>query len=479
MSELAVAAALAVTIATGWSALAGVTARLSRPERFAWALSGGLLIQGLVLVAATALSLRPTRAVFLAADLAIVGAGFLLRRGRRTAAEPEAPGGGPGRSDLAAKLLLTLALLAWLVFLVEAVSEPMWSTDFLAIWGMKGKVVYLTGSVPARLFRDPALYWAHREYPLLVPFSLASLASLAGEWNDRALALLFPGCALATWLAVYGFLARRSSAVGGAIGAVLTTFCFCLYHPVNAGTAETVFALGAVLAASAFLDLAHENDSATRWRLAIAALFCAATKQEGTLWVFLLGAVWLVFLRRSPRTWTADDRRTLAAFAVPPALHWIALFLLRGNATRRDFDFARFEPAHWRELGANFAHVVSRIATTEAREAAIGLAAIAVYLLVTRPGFADALFFALGAQILFYCVAFSVSSFDPMYAVDGAFRRIALTLFPVAALALAARWPGSAPAGASPWSQSSSSSVPGSLPNAPDDIKSSTSPARA
>ncbi|MEX0878303.1 MAG: hypothetical protein WD451_01075, partial [Thermoanaerobaculia bacterium] len=78
----------------------------------------------------------------------------------------------------------------------------MWSTDYLAFWGYKGKVVFLTGEVPRRLFQDPALYFAHREYPLLVPLSLAALASWLGEWNDQALAVFFPVCALATLLAI-------------------------------------------------------------------------------------------------------------------------------------------------------------------------------------------------------------------------------------------------------------------------------------
>jgi hypothetical protein len=83
--------------------------------------------------------------------------------------------------------------------------------------------------------------------------------------------------------------------------------------------------------------------------------------------------------------------------------------------------------------------VVLRIATTEVAQASVALSVIALFLLVTRRGFADRLLLAIGAQIFFYCVAFSVSSFDPMYAVDGAFRRIALTLFPTLTLVLCAR----------------------------------------
>jgi hypothetical protein len=88
-----------------------------------------------------------------------------------------------------------VAALAWLIFLGESLADGMWGTDFLAFWGYKGKIVYLTAELPRRLFQDPALYFAHREYPLLVSLSLASLAAFVGRWNDEALALLYPVCA--------------------------------------------------------------------------------------------------------------------------------------------------------------------------------------------------------------------------------------------------------------------------------------------
>ena len=144
---------------------------------------------------------------------------------------------------------------------------------------------------------------------------------------------------------------------------------------------------------------------------------------------------------RGLRGWKREEWKAAAAFAVPPTVHWVLLFLLRGAQTRRDFDFHFFEPAQWANLLSRFAAVCARIATTEMREVALPLTAILLYLLVTRRGFADVLLPALTAQILFYCLAFSVSSFDPMYAVDGAFRRIAMTLFPVLALVLGARIP--------------------------------------
>jgi hypothetical protein len=307
----------------------------------------------------------------------------------------------------------------------------MWSTDYLAIWGLKGKMIATIGHVPRRLFDDPALYWAHREYPLLVPLSLATLASFAGGWDDQALALFFPLCELATLLALFGFLARRVSGVSGAAACALAALCFPLYRAVNAGTAEVPFAFAVVLVSCAFLDTVLGGFPASRARLFCASLFCVSIKQEGTLFVGLL-ALSLLFRRR---------RRDAGVLLAAPLLHWGALYLLRGPQTRRDFDLTLFEPGRWKELPQLFATVVGRMLSTEAVLAWIPLSAIGLFLLVTRRGVADPLLPIFPLQILAYAIAFSVSSFDPIYAVEGAFRRIALTLFPALTIVLCARLP--------------------------------------
>ena len=439
-SALALVLALAMTGLVGWALARFWASGLRLTERLAWSLATGLLSQAVLLLLSAAAGIPPRRAFFLAADLTLIAVCAWLGRRRRLGRERT---DASGRTEPLVLLLLAAAGAAWLLFCLLAMAEPMWATDYLAIWGLKGKTIYEVQALSSRLFRDSALYWAHREYPLLVPLTLASLAGMAGEWNDQALALLFPALSLATLALTYGFLSRRVSRIAGAAATLLTALCFRLYSPVNAGTAEVPFALGAVLAACAFLDLLENNSAEVRGRLALAALFCASTKQEGTLWIALLGVAFL--FTRGIRGWKRVEWKAIAALAAPPALHWMLLFLLRGRQSRRDFDFHFFEPGHAGELLSRFAAVCVRVATIEMREAALPLTAILLYLLVTRRGLADVLLPALAAQILFYCLAFSVSSFDPMYAVDGAFRRIAMTLFPVLTLVLAARFPSPEP----------------------------------
>ncbi|HEY2798427.1 MAG TPA: hypothetical protein VGK26_11110, partial [Thermoanaerobaculia bacterium] len=396
---------------------------------------------------------RPSGAKLLAFEAIVAAAAWAAYRRRAAARGLRSAGfeGAPTRRGwpILSWLLFGVAAAAWLVFLGEALADGMWGTDFLAFWGYKGKVVYLTSELPRRLFQDPALYFAHREYPLLVPLSLASLAAFVGRWNDEALALLYPACALATLCALSGFLERRVSRLAGATAAALAALCAFLYKAGNAGTAEIPFALSLVLAASAAIDWLSQDRAANVWRLALASLFCASLKQEGTLFVLLLAAVVWFRARGTQRASEpaapnrgspgAPARTALMALAAPALAHWLLLFALRGNQSRRDFDFTLFEPARWTELPALFALVLGRFARIGWTEALVPILAILVFFLVTRRGVGEPLLPVFPAQVFFYAVAFTVSSFDPLYAIDGAFRRITMSLFPAFLLVLCSR----------------------------------------
>src|SRR5262249_25525408 len=93
-----------------------------------------------------------------------------------------------------------IAAAGVLLFGVIALSSPMWTTDFLAIWGLKGKIIFATTSIPKRLFQDPSLVWSHPEYPMLLPLAFASLAAELRTWDDYAMSILYPAFQAATAL---------------------------------------------------------------------------------------------------------------------------------------------------------------------------------------------------------------------------------------------------------------------------------------
>ncbi len=253
-------------------------------------------------------------------------------------------------------VLGSVAFCAWLVFLVGAIADSMWTTDFVAFWGYKGKVVFLTSEIPRRLFDDPALYFAHKEYPLLVPLSLAAIALVVGEWNDQALALLYPACEAVTLLALFGFLH------GGSRGSPeqrqrRSRPSVSLYRPANAGTSEVPLALGLVLLVSAALDFLRRDASASAWRLSVAALFCATLKQEGPC-----SRPWL----RSSFSGACGSRTERPGYEVRQR----SFRLQRCTGSRStyfegvrpgDYDLTLFIPDRWTELPSRFESVVTRI----------------------------------------------------------------------------------------------------------------------
>ncbi|HTR02042.1 MAG TPA: hypothetical protein VMN82_02515 [Thermoanaerobaculia bacterium] len=426
--------ALAVATVCGWTVARMFTAGVTGREKFAWSFAAGLMVQAIGLLVVLAVGARPSTPGVLGVELGIgvaaLAAGILRRR--------PAPGWFPARRQIDA-LTVALAIVAgaaWALFLLTAVADSPWATDFLAVWGYKAKIVYEAGTVPARLFADPALDFAHPEYPLLVPLSLSALAAAAGQWNEPALSLLYPACALATLLALSGFLARRVSRVAGALAAALSALCFFLYRPSNVGTAEIPFALAAVLLTVAASDFALEASAGETARLAAAALFAASVKQEGALLsVLLAAAVWWKLRPTEARR----ARSGGVALVLPVALHGVLQVVLRGHRPSRDFDLALLSPGRWGELPARFGAALARLLVADVLPASVPLLAIVVLLIATRRGAADWLLGVLALQLLGYVAAFTLSAYGPAYAVDAAFSRIATTLFPALTLVLAAR----------------------------------------
>jgi hypothetical protein len=446
-----VLAGAVVTAAMGYALARFFTDELSPAERLAWSLGTGFLVQSILFVIVVSILPGRARLPLVVIDIAIVAASFLARGGLLIHSPRVLGDAAPipslrlwregkvdGRPFVIALLAITGA--ASLLFLVTALSEPMWAPDYLAMWGLKGRTIFETGFIPRRLFQDPALSWGRPDHPLLVPISLATLASLSGGWNDQALALFFALCGLATILGVWGFLARRVSPLTGAAAAALVSTCFPLYRAVNAGHAEIPLALALVLASCAFLDALGGSRSAMT-RLFFASLLSAWIKPEGTLFVLLLaGVLWVRQRTRLVDTWKTGGW----ALVVPPVLHASLMFFLCRPLPPRDFDPTFFEPRRWSELLSRFGSVLARIVGTELLHVWIPVLAIGLFFLSTRRGLADPLLAVFGLQILAYLAAFSISSFDPMWKVDSCFQRIVATLYPAFALVLGARTGGEA-----------------------------------
>jgi hypothetical protein len=429
---LRVLASALATGAVGYALVRFGTTGLRRSERVAWSFAAGLLVHATLLVIAWSLFPDSGALPILAGAAVIIAASFVMRR-PMTSPSPATP---ETKRPAFVAPLLAIAGAGCLIFLIAALSEPMWATDYLAMWGLKGKTIFETGSIPRRLFQDPALSWGRPDHPLLVPISLAALAALSGGWHDQALALLFPLCELATILAIWGFLSRRVSPLAGASAAALVSLCFPLYRAVNSGLAEIPLAFALVLASGAFFDVLQTGSRSARARLFLASLFASWAKPEGALFVLLLAGVLLVRQRfHVVRAWKSGGW----ALVVPPILHAGLMHFLGRPLPQRDFDSTFLEPRRWTELLSRCAIVLGRVVSTQPPAFWISLLAVGLFLLVTRRGLADPLLAVLALQMLAYLAAFAISSADPVWKVDSCFQRISATLLPALFLVLAAR----------------------------------------
>jgi hypothetical protein len=356
MSVLVVFLFLAVATIAGFAIARVFTAGLSLAEKIAWGFAFGLLLQAGIEVGLLAARLAPGPKKIIVVEAALALAAFSIPRHWIPSTPP-----APKKSFGAYWLLRLIAAAGVLLFGVVALSSPMWTTDFLAIWGLKGKTIFSTASIPKRLFHDPALVWSHPEYPMLLPLTFASLAAELRVWDDLAMAILYPAFQAATALAVGGFLSRRVSKTSGAVGACLTAVCFPLYSAGNVGLAEIPLALGLVLLSCAALDVVNECTPGTRFRLLAASFFCSAIKQEGTLFALVVAAGLAVVGRRGTRF----TRRAWLWAAVPALVHGIGWRLLRGPAPRPYIDFSLLEPRRWGELVDREFQVVKHLSTLE------------------------------------------------------------------------------------------------------------------
>ena len=362
LSIARVAAVAAVASAFGFAAsrAACPPGREFRAERlaWAWAIAAGL-ISGLV-PASFLVGIEPGWPGLLVLGALAVAAGRFLRVPEP--AGPPAPAEAGARA--AAGVVFPLIALGVALYLLRALTEPMWSNDYLAIWGLKGKTIHAAGALPRHLFTDPAFAYSHPEYPLGLPFFYAGMAFLTGRWDDHAMALVFPIFQVATLLGLFGWLRRHGVSRTAAALAAAILACFePLYSAFLTGMAEVPLSLGLLLFGVSLSD-AVEGDPGALRRLAFAAGLMTATKNEGLFFAAVGCLLVLGF---------GGARRWRCAFAALPTalIVQMAHMLWRGRAPLRDFDFSSFSVARAGEALATAARVPGTVGWAE-----IGLIAV-------------------------------------------------------------------------------------------------------
>jgi hypothetical protein len=321
------------------------------------------------------------------------------------------------------------------LYVLRALTEPMWANDYVAIWGFKGKTFFAERHIPDRLFRWLSLSFSHPEYPLGLPMLYAGIAFLLGRWDDHAMALLFPLLQVATLLLLYGWLRRRGArrALALAAAALLSQF-EPLYRAFTTGMADVPLSFGVLLLGTALADRIERTDLGASRRLALAALVCTATKNEGLYFVaaaFLVAALFL-FSRRGVAA------RAAAVLALPAALVIAAHRLIRGSLPLRDFDFSLLSKPG--ELIPRIGESLAAAVTRTPPAAWLGLAALVVLVVAGRSSPAGTVLLVLaGCGFAAYLFLPALAVKGPAWLVETAFFRTTAALAPLVAAGVAVR----------------------------------------
>jgi hypothetical protein len=399
-----------------------------RAERAGWSLLLGAALLSLQSALGLLLGFAPGWISFL---IVAAFAALLSLAGRRRTLDPDSSESSGNAAGRRGRGILTAAVVAGIaLYSLRALTEPMWSNDFLAIWGLKGKVMYLARTFPSRLLPESLYGFSHPEYPLGLPLCFAGLASLLGRWDDHALALLFPALQIATLGVLFGWLRRReiSWAVAGSAAALLAWF-EPLYSGFLTGLAEVPLAAALLLFGTAYSD-SLEGETRAAIRLAAASLLAGFLKNEG---IFLAVAGGLAAGLR--RRWTT------AAAALFPAIAAAAVGRVASRgAALRDFDSAFLGPRAG-ELPARAGETV-RAALAEPGLwgwAALGCL-VFLFLAGQRTPFADRLLILGGVCFLLYLLAPIFAVRGPSWLVQTTLARTSAALAPLAAAGLAGRF---------------------------------------
>jgi hypothetical protein len=436
------AAALAAASALGFFAsrffLPG--GRAFRAERLAQGFAIGCGFVAISAAAADALGIRPVGVVL--GVVGLIAVAIALWRPVPTEADPsrkEPPPSSPGEGFRWMNRVWTILIaLGLMLYLLRALTEPMWSNDFLAIWGLKGRALFFARGIPASL-RLPEYGFSHPEYPLGLPLLYAGLASVAGQWDDQALALLFPGFQAATLLAVYGWLRRRGAERTPALAAAaLLSLLTPLYSGFSTGMADVPFAFAGLLFATALSDALEKTDIGVSRRLSLASLLSAGVKNEG-LFLAAAGAVIAIVSASLGR------RRIATAALLPAVLLVAAQRLVVGRAPLRDFDFS-FLGARVRELPARVAEDLRAALATATPSWLALLALAALFAAGRRTPHGDRILALAAALVAAYLLLPLLAVLGPAWLVSTSLARTTTALAPMVAAGLTARLSGAASA---------------------------------
>jgi hypothetical protein len=203
-------------------------------------------------------------------------------------------------------------------FVARTSAEPHGSWDAWAIWNLKARFLFRGGTEWHRLF-SPVLDWAHPDYPLLLPSTVARWWTYAGSEDPRwpALAALLALLALIGMMA--GVLRMLHGPTPALLGILALTGTAGLVGRAASQYADLPLALYMTSSLACLVLFERVGGRGPLLLAGTCAGFAASTKNEGLLFLPVLAVAWL---------WSG--KRWRAPRAAVTQLGWMAAGALPG-----------------------------------------------------------------------------------------------------------------------------------------------------
>ncbi len=326
---IAVASVILAALVVGWPAasLAGVRGIGGLRAGTSFLLGSGVVAGSLMLLSLLGIPWSRTSFLLVFVILAALLWWLSLRRSGTSDERTQSPIRF-GALSIAADLA-TAALVAG-HGLYASVAAP-FETDFISIWGLKGRVFAVNEGIDWAFLASPWNFFSHPDYPLLLPLLFDAVAVMNGGWEDRWLGIFTTAFGASALLAIRGLLQRELSS---GYAAVITFGVASMVLSPWIGMAEAgMIAYGCT--SLLFLRSALRDSGAaasTDWNAGAWLLVCAAmTKNEGAALVIAVAAGIIVVAR---------GRRLRSLIRILPAVAFVGgwrivqwLFALENDLT--------------------------------------------------------------------------------------------------------------------------------------------------
>ena len=199
------------------------------------------------------------------------------------------------------KVMFSLLSFEVLYTFFRSIMRPVEGYDSVAIWSLKGKILYLTKTLPGEFFNtlSATFHGVHPDYPLLVPFSEVWFYTLLNNFNDYLVKIIFP-LNFATFLLVFYSVLKKVTQKRNL--ALFFTFILASVKQFNdyatIGVADLQMAIYAFLTFAFLFIWAREKNTLYLFISALACVFTFFTKNEGNIVLLIMLAMLAAFCVR-------------------------------------------------------------------------------------------------------------------------------------------------------------------------------------